>query len=546
MLKKWLSRKPHKLVTKSTDSVKTAVKTAVVQTTGPLTRAGKSPDESLSVLFNEVQQRQVYPDGKKFADMVPRQRVRGLLRDYEAARVAPDFNLHEFVDKHFYEFASEHEAAYTPSENISTREHVRELWAHLRRRNRKDRGSLIALPHEYVVPGGRFSEQYYWDSYFVMLGLAADNQWSIIEGMMRNYTYMAVKFGRIPTANRTYYLSRSQPPFFAHMVKLLAKHKGRTRTLAEFLPALLIEYRFWMRSKREVTEDPDLAARLHVVCMPNGIVLNRYFDEKSTPRPEMRREDTETVALAASQNTRKVYVDLRAAAESGWDFSSRWFTDPGKIETIHTTDIVPVDLNCLLYQLEITISEAYTALKQPLLARKFRITADKRADAIRRYFWNDTTQFFEDYNFRTGKTTGRLSLAGVFPLYAKIATSEQAAAVAKRIEKDFLKGGGLITTLETTGQQWDAPNGWAPLQWTTIQGLREYGYHALADTIRDRWLDINDRVYKSTHKMVEKYDVVTNGGSGGSGGEYPLQDGFGWTNGVYAALFDEKEAGHGK
>ena len=541
MLKRWFKRKPNKLVTKGTNSVKTAF----VQTTGALTPIGKSPDESLSALFDEVQQRQVYPDGKKFADMIPRQRVRSLLREYETARKSPDFNLHEFVDKRFYEFAPASGEVYTPGENTSTREHVRNLWPQLRRRNRKDRGSLVALPHEYIIPGGRFSEQFYWDSYFIMLGLAADNHWSIIDGMMSNYTYMILKFGRIPTANRTYFLSRSHPPFFAHMVRLLAAHKGRTRTFAEYLPTMLLEYRFWMKSKREVTDDADLAARLRVVCMPNGVILNRYFDEKSTPRPESRREDTETVALAASQNTRKVFVDLRAAAESGWDFSSRWFTDPQKIETIHTTDMVAVDLNCLLYQLETTIAEAYTLLKQPLLARKFRLAAEKRAEAVRRFCWSDKSKFFEDYNFRTGKTTGRLTLAGVFPLYAKIATSEQAAAVAKRIEKDFLKDGGLVATLETTGQQWDAPNGWAPLQWVAIQGLREYGYHGLADTIRDRWLDLNDRAYKLTHKMVEKYDVVAAEGGGG-GGEYPLQDGFGWTNGVYAALFDEKEASHGK
>ena len=540
MLKRWLTRKPHKLVVAGTETVKTAL----AQTTGALTPIGKSPDESLRALFNEVQERRVYADGKKFADMVPRQRARALLREYEKARLLPDFDLHDFVDKYFYESTSTGSEKYTPEEHTSTREHIRNLWPQLRRRNRKDQGSLVALPYEYVVPGGRFSEQYYWDSYFIMLGLAADSHWSIIDGMIRNYNYMILKFGRIPTANRTYYLSRSQPPFFAHMVRLLASHRGRTRTLAEFLPALLMEYRFWMKGRREVTNDADSAARLHVVCMPNGVVLNRYFDEKSTPRPEMRREDTETVALTASQNTRKVYVDLRAAAESGWDFSSRWFTDPNKIETIHTTDIVPIDLNCLLYQLETTITESYMCLKQPLLARKFRLAAEKRAEAIRRYLWNDKTQFFEDYDFRTGKTTERLTLAGVFPLYAKIATSEQAAAVAKRIEKDFLKDGGLITTLHTTTQQWDAPNGWAPLQWIAIQGLREYGYHALADTIRDRWLDLNDRVYAATHKMVEKYDVVT--AKAGSGGEYPLQDGFGWTNGVYAALFDEKEASHGK
>jgi alpha,alpha-trehalase len=533
MFNLWRPQKQNELVAKSANTVKTAV----VQTAGALMPVSESPEEALKALFEEVQQRQVYPDGKTFADMIPRQRIRRLLRTYEAEQSLPDFDLHAFVDRHFYEFLPGGHEVHIQN-NVSTREHVRNLWPQLQRRNRRDRGSLVAVPHEYVVPGGRFSEQFYWDSYFIMLGLAADEHWDIIEGMMKNYMFMIFKFGRIPTANRTYFLTRSQPPFFAHMVRLLAKHNGRTRTFAEYLPSLLLEYRFWMKGRRDVVADADLQAKLRVVCMPNGVVLNRYFDDKATPRPESHREDAETAAFAITQNKRKVYRDLRAAAESGWDFSSRWFSDPNKIETIHTTDMVQVDLNCLLYQLEMTIADAYTALKQPLLSRKFRQAAEKRADAIRRYCWNPETQFFEDYNFRTGTTTGKATLAGAFPLYAKIATSEQATAVAKRIESDFLKKGGLITTLETTAQQWDAPNGWAPLQWTTIQGLRAYGHHTLANRIRDRWLEINDRVYETTHKMVEKYDVVT--AQPGGGGEYPLQDGFGWTNGVYAALYDER------
>lgn len=540
MLKRWSAEEQKKLITKG----KNTVKAAMVHTAGPLKPVSKSPDEALEALFNEVQQHQVYNDGKTFVDMIPRQRVRALLRTYEQERTQQGFSLQAFVDRHFYELAPANASVYVPGEHTTTREHVSYLWEGLTRRNRKDRGSLVAVPHTYLVPGGRFSEQFYWDTYFIMLGLAADGRWDLIEGMTRNYSYMLRKFGRIPTANRTYFLSRSQPPFFALMVRLLARHRGRALVYAEYIPALLMEYRFWMKGRREVDEEPDLAARLRVVCMPNGVVLNRYYDDKSTPRPESRREDVETAELAPTQNKRKVYIDLRAGAESGWDFSSRWFKDPQKMETIHTTDFVQVDLNCLLYQLEMTIADAYEKMKQPLLVRRFRTLAAKRAQAIVKYCWNEETQFFEDYNFREGKTSGSLTLAGVFPLYAKIATSEQAAAVARRIEIDFLKKGGLMTTLESTGQQWDAPNGWAPLQWIAIQGLREYGYHQLANTIRDRWLNLNELVFESTQKMVEKYDVVS--ARHGGGGEYPLQDGFGWTNGVYAALYDERKKEHGK
>ncbi len=531
-----LFKKQPAIAKQSTDRVKTAL----VASAGTLIRTGKSPDESYSELFDEVQRTRVFTDGKTFVDLVPRQRVREIKREYMIAKKDPHFNLQEFVNRHFYEFNPYHrDDPYVPSDSTTAREHVTTLWDELKRRNRKNRGSLIALPHEYIVPGGRFSEQFYWDTYFIMLGLAADERWDGISGMVKNYAYMLRKFGMIPTANRTYFLSRSQPPFFASMVKLLARHKGRARTYTEYLPSLIAEYRFWMKGKKITGEHADRPAYARVVMMPNGVVLNRYFDNKTTPRPESRREDIETAELARSENKDKIFLDLRAGAESGWDFSSRWFRDVNDIQSIYTTDIVPVDLNCLMYQLEMTIAEAYTIIRQPLFAKRFHSSAEKRAETVRRYCWSNKTQFFEDYDFRSGHTTGRITLAGVFPLYAKIATSEQAAAVAKRIEKDFLHDGGLVTTFEKNGQQWDSPNGWAPLQWVAIQGLREYGYFELANTIRDRWLRSNENVFADKRKMIEKYNVMKAGDLGG-GGEYPLQDGFGWTNGVYAALKDEQ------
>ncbi len=188
-----------------------------------------------------------------------------------------------------------------------------------------------------------------------------------------------------------------------------------------------------------------------------------------------------------------------------------------------------------------TIVEAYTILQQSVLANQFRRHAHRRAAAIQKYCWNDEAQFFDDFDARAKQHTGRLTLAGVFPLYAGIATPEQAAAVAKHLEHDFLKEGGLITTLEYSSQQWDAPNGWAPLQYVSIHGLRAYGYHQLADTIKKRWVTTNVRIFEDRHKLIEKYNVVEPSGLG-RGGEYPLQDGFGWTNGVLLSLLREDPA----
>ncbi len=529
MIPQWLRQKPT-LASKSSDKVKTAL----VQTVGLAVPAAKSPDEALGELFDAVQRQQVYPDGKTFADLIPRKRAKQLAREYEAARRQPNFNLQTFIDQHFYEFHSPAHAPYAPAADTTLREHISRLWPQLTRRNRRPHGSLIALPYAYVVPGGRFSEQYYWDSYFIMLGLAADHQWSLIHGIIKNCSYMLLKFGMIPTANRTYYLSRSQPPFFAAMVQLLASHRGHRQTLAEFLPSLIAEYRFWMKDRRSLTSDAQVSACVRVVQMPNGTILNRYYDDKVTPRPESRREDLETAA--ASEDKDALFIDLRAGAESGWDFSSRWFRDDVDLQSIHTTDIVPVDLNCLLYQLEQTIAESYELLKQPLLARRFRQAAKERAEAIRQFCWDESRQIFDDFDVRTGQVSGKLTLAMVFPLYTGIATKEQAAHVAARIERQFLQIGGVVTTVTNTGQQWDAPNGWAPLQWVAIEGLRAYGYNKLARVIAERWMTANERIFAEQRKMVEKYDVMSL--AEGGGGEYPLQDGFGWTNGVYAALYD--------
>lgn len=523
-------------MTSARKTVPHRLKTALVRTTGRLLSDGKSPERAFGDLFNEVQIKRIYGDGKTFVDLVPRKRTNEIMREYRLAKKDPDFNLSEFLSRHFYEFAPHKERLYIMSPDRSPRQHVTELWPQLQRRNRKNRGSLLALPYEYVVPGGRFSEQFYWDTYFIMLGLAADERWDLIEGMMKNYIYMIKKFGFIPTANRTYFLSRSQPPFFSHMVRLLATHKGRRSTYFEYLPHLLAEYRFWQKGKSAVKSHIDSQAYARIVRMPNGAVMGRYYDNQIAPRPESQYEDLETAENAANKD--KIFLDLRAGAESGWDFSSRWFRDPQDIRSIHTTDLIPVDLNCLLYDLEVLIAETYKDLKQPLLVKRFRRLAEQRADAIRRYCWDDEDEFFHDFDFRVGQTTKRATLAAVFPLASGVATPEQAAAVARKLETDFLKGGGLLMTLMDTGQQWDAPNGWAPIQWVAIKGLQRYGYHDLANEIKHRWMSSTETVFSTRHKMIEKYDVVNESRMGG-GGEYPLQDGFGWTNGVYAALHDE-------
>jgi alpha,alpha-trehalase len=229
-----------------------------------------------------------------------------------------------------------------------------------------------------------------------------------------------------------------------------------------------------------------------------------------------------------------VYRNLRAAAESGWDFSSRWLADGRTLATIRTVDIVPIDLNSLLYGLEQTLARAHRASGEMEKAAQVSARAWRRRDAIHRYLWDSGQRAFGDYAWREGRRTGHLSAATLYPLFFGIATPSQAHEVATTVRVRLLGPDGLATTEVNTGEQWDAPNGWAPLQWIAIAGLNDYGESDLARDIAQRWIRENVTFYRATGRLVEKYDV--SGDAAARGGEYPLQDGFGWTNGVLRRL----------
>jgi len=490
-----------------------------------------SPDDLLGELLQDVQIRRIFPDSITFVDMVPAHRLRKILKAYKEHRHDPGFDLQDFVEKYFKDLLNQD--VYTTNPSHTLEQHIDELWGVLKREVPENKGSLIGLPYPYVVAGGRYIAQFYWDSYFIMLGLGAGGHWDMVENMVRNCAFLIRKYGYIPNGNRTYY-TRSQPPVFAMMVKLLATHKGKT-TLVKYLPYLLAEYNFWMKGSKKLTEDK--TANRRVVRMPNGAILNRYYDAKTTPRPEGYKEDVDIAMRVPDRAPSKVYLDLRAGAESGWDYSSRWLADPTQLASIHTTDIVPVDLNSLLYILEDTLATAYGLLKQPR-AKHFRQLAADRQAALQTYCWDEQKAYFFDYDITKNERTPIVSAAALFLLYAGIATQDQADGVAKMVQSKLLQEGGLVTSLHETGQQWDWPNGWAPLQWIAIQGLRNYGHTFLADEIKQRWIACNRKIYQEQGKLVEKYNVIHSGQSP-TNGEYVLQDGFGWTNGVLLALLKE-------
>ncbi|EMR01147.1 alpha,alpha-trehalase TreF [Cesiribacter andamanensis] len=490
------------------------------------------PHLQLDELFREVQLRRVFPDNKTFVDSRPKTDPARILEQYQAQKGAAGFDLKAFVEAHF-EIPGGAGEDFELNPALSMEDHISNHWRYLTRPadEAASWSTLIPLPHEYVVPGGRFREIYYWDSYFTMHGLANSERMDLLESMLRNFAWQIDHIGHIPNGNRTYYLSRSQPPFFGAMVSLYQHHKGTQAALA-FLPQLEKEWAFWMQGAEQAAPG---AGHRRVVQMPDGSLLNRYYDDTEIPRPESYVQDVETAEQLPEAERPLLYRNLRAAAESGWDFSSRWFTDSKTLATINTTNIVPVDLNSLLYHLEETISELHLAAGNGDKAEDFEIRAESRKAAINKWLWNPSEGVYGDYHLLQKAFTPVVSLAMVYPLYFGLAEDAQAASVAQRLERDFLLPGGLVTTLHETGQQWDYPNGWAPLQWMAIQGLSRYEHHQLSSEIATRWLRLNRKVFRETGRLMEKYNVADTSLHAG-GGEYPLQDGFGWTNGVAISI----------
>lgn len=486
--------------------------------------------DQLGELFEAVQLQNSLGDGKTFPDCIAKKELSVIQQDYQQQKSRPDFDLKKFVLANF-DLPASYASDFKTDANRTAAEHIHVLWDVLTRQPIAENSSLISLPYPYVVPGGRFREIYYWDSYFTMLGLKVSGKVKLIEEMINNFSFLIDHIGYIPNGNRSYFIGRSQPPFYSLMVMLLSELKNPD-VLVHYLPQLEKEYAFWMRGSDQLSDTNPSAHR--VVWLAEGMILNRYWDENTTPRPEAYKEDVE-LSHHSRQKPEVLFRNLRAAAESGWDFSSRWFEDEKDFSTIHTTDIIPVDLNCLLHHLELTIAKAYEHNGNQRKAMQYLTLASNRKAAILKYCWSAAQNFFVDYDFVKQHPKKSLTAAGVFPLFFQLATTDQALAVSKRLAADFVKPGGLTTTLQFSGQQWDAPNGWAPLQWIAFQGLKHYNFNELANTIKINWTKANEQVFRTTGKMTEKYDVW-NENAEASGGEYPNQDGFGWTNGVYLAM----------
>ncbi len=431
---------------------------------------------------------------------------------------------------------------------------------------------LLYLPNRYVVPGGRFNEMYGWDSYFILLGLLEDNRDDLARGIVDNFFFEIEHYGALLNANRTYFLTRSQPPLLSSMIREVYEHTPPANTAP--LGKAWLEHAYAMaRQDHALWTSP-----IHAI---GSTGLARYHDLGAGPVPEMADDSSyypdvirwmlahpaegsrylvdgptdptpaQIPALARTscdvrlshvcaravvdghRLTADFYAGDRAMRESGFDTTFRFGPFSGGTE-----NYAPVGLNSLLFKCETDLAHIATVLGKPTEARRWTAMANARSRAVNQYLWNAKAGLFFDWNRTTGQQSGYRYITTFYPLWSGLATPAQAAAVEKHVA-DFERSGGLATSTTDSGTQWDLPYGWAPTHWLAIAGLERYGFHADATRLATKFSATVLDNYRRDGTVREKYNVVSGSDNIAVAAGYKANViGFGWTNGVYLRLQD--------
>ncbi|CAJ0928868.1 unnamed protein product, partial [Mesorhabditis belari] len=507
-------------------------------------------------LLAAVQNSKIFIDCKHFVDMPLKLDPEVTLAAWnilESQGEISDEQVKSFVEAHFDEPGCELEEvapvdfhpdtkAYDVIHDESYREWAQVLhkkWPTLTRRVKDlvhgdpSRYSLIALPHPFIVPGGRFRELYYWDSFFTIKGLIASQMFETVRGMIHNMQFLIEQYGFVPNGNRIYYLNRSQPPVLAWCVHAYYKATKDTEFIAQLLPTLRKEMAFF-ENNRVYKEEHWIGS------------LYRYVVSADGPRPESYREDVESAHhLCEESEKRRLWGDIAAAAESGRDFSARWFESSGphagKMSGTRTSQLIPVELNAIIYANYRMMGELCDSTGDIDGAKRCAHLADRLKQAIKQILWNEELGCWFDFDLVSREQTKQFNDTNLFPMFAEcVHEGFDGARLCEYLKKSGALGypGGLPSSMVASGQQWDFPNAWAPTTWIAIQGLRACQQHEMAHNIAEKWIRKNFNMWRSSGgKMFEKYNVVSPCYKvGAGGGEYDVQEGFGWTNGVVLDL----------
>ena len=514
-------------------------------------------------ILDAVQRSRVFADGKAFVDMPLNVAPERALAAFRSVPSGDADALRGFVHAHFGAAGSDVLQAPRPEDWVASPPFLRRvdadylelmtaihgMWPKLLKVTAvecAERRTLVYRNHAFVVPGGRFREGYYWDSYWAVRGLLLSGMDATARGVARNFLDDVRKHGYVPNGNRTYYVGRSQPPLLAEMVYWVADDA----MLAEAAPLVEKELSWWYERRASPIKG-----------------LQRYGSEINKPRPESYNEDVATAARFASevravpsledlrealhgrtQAGAAIYGDLRAACESGWDFSGRWFAGGG-LATVRTTQVVPVDLNAFLYNAERRLSAFYTRLGRSDDAMRFEARAAKRQEVMHATFWDATEKRWRDVLGDGTWASSGPCLSDYAPLWAGIQPPDGdiEGLLAGLEASGLLREHGVQCTCIQTGEQWDAPNAWPPLQDLLVDGLLRLKHESaslLARRVGTAWLASVRAGFEKSGACFEKYDAGRSSHRG-AGGEYAPQDGFGWTNGAAMVMAGRFRCGAG-
>ncbi|XP_023314191.1 trehalase isoform X2 [Trichogramma pretiosum] len=518
-------------------------------------------------LLHTVQMASIYPDSKTFVDMKmrhPTPMTLALFKEFmnRTDNAPTRSQIERFVNETFEPAGSEF-ASFDPEDWVAEPKFLKKvldpqlrkfgsdlnhIWKMLGKKMRddvKDNAdlySIIYVPNPVIVPGGRFREFYYWDSYWIVKGLLLSEMTATVKGMLSNFVSIVERYGFIPNGGRIYYLERSQPPMLTPMVHEYLRHTNDYKWLEDNLWLLEKEFDFWM-TKRTVEVEKD----------GQKYLLARYHESSYGPRPESYREDVLTSqSFRTSEEKENYWSELKTAAETGWDFSSRWFIHPdgsnkGNLTNLKTRSIIPVDLNSLIYRNAVLLAQYNRQFGNESQADKYEKRAREWQEAITAVLWHDEVGAWLDYDIINEVKRDYFYPTNIMPLwvgcYDPARRDDHVSKVLKYLEKSqiMMNQGGIPTTLEHSGEQWDYPNAWPPLQYLFIMALDKTSdpwAQRLAYEISQRWVRSNYKAFNETNSMFEKYDATVSGGHG-SGGEYEVQLGFGWSNGLILDLLDK-------
>ncbi|XP_044752456.1 trehalase-like [Coccinella septempunctata] len=510
-------------------------------------------------LLHTVQMSKIFEDSKTFVDMKMRHPPQKILDKFENLMLKTlssptDQQVKQFVVDNFekseVEFANWHPKDWKENpgflKNINNNEYrefacaLHELWKDLGRKISKkaeeeiDCSSLIWVPNPIIVPGGRFREFYYWDTYWIIRGLLISEMFETTKGMLNNFLHIVDQYGYIPNGGRIYYLGRSQPPTLIPSFKVYMDVVNDLDYLRQSINLLEKEFDFWMTKRTKLIKLGD-----------KEYTLATYGNCSQGPRPESYAEDVGSIStLEGDEAKSSFYSEIKAACESGMDFTSRWFvsngTNKGSLRNIKTTSIIPVDLNAILYSNAVTLYEFNKQLQNFERADYYRGISERWLEAVEAVLWHEDVGVWLDFDLENGVRRDYFYASNLTPLWAGCYSRDADSKVVEMAlnylhRNDILNyPGGVPQSLEPTGEQWDFPNAWPPSQHILIFGLRRTQNpraQTMAEELAKKWLNTNYQAYLKTHHMAEKYDASLVGHSGG-GGEYRVQFGFGWTNGV--------------